>query len=345
MKILFLLIAILVSSNLFSQITLTSSNNPSPGNTMLSIDCDTAGISEGNSGANQTWSYPTLSRHDSISFHWVAASSTPYGSQFSTSNIASTFNDTDYSYFTTSSSSFISNGLGAPGLVIPYSDPQTNMQYPFTYSNSFTDSYAASFSAGGITVFRNGTTTVTCDAWGTLILPGGTFPNSIRVKYIDVSRDSSNPGAPIVLRSTNTSYSWYVSNKKFPVFQIGYYSGSFNGIPQPTTKSVIYYPNNPTIGIVQLSSIIPDQFNLMQNYPNPFNPQTKIRFDVPSASSNLRLVVFDELGREIAVLVNQNLSPGSYEVKWDATNLSAGVYYYRLFTENFTETKKMLLIK
>jgi hypothetical protein len=104
---------------------------------------------------------------------------------------------------------------------------------------------------------------------------------------------------------------------------------------------------NP-IGIESIGSAIPVNFKLHQNYPNPFNPLTTIKFDIPSAGTvprTVRLVIYDMLGREIAVLVNENLKPGSYEVKWDASNFASGMYFYKLKNGGFTQTKKMVLIK
>lgn len=108
----------------------------------------------------------------------------------------------------------------------------------------------------------------------------------------------------------------------------------------------IYYKRNLTgnIGINVISAEVPYKFSLSQNYPNPFNPSTKIRFDIPK-SEVIKLVVYDFLGREVAIPVNQQLNPGTYEVDFEGSTLTSGVYFYKLETENFTETKKMVLIK
>ncbi|HEY5124113.1 MAG TPA: T9SS type A sorting domain-containing protein, partial [Ignavibacteria bacterium] len=94
---------------------------------------------------------------------------------------------------------------------------------------------------------------------------------------------------------------------------------------------------------------IPDKFSLSQNYPNPFNPVTKIKFDIPSdvkrEMSNVKLIIYDILGKEITILVNEKLQPGTYEVTFDGSNLPSGVYFYQLRVGTYLETKKMLLIK
>ena len=97
-------------------------------------------------------------------------------------------------------------------------------------------------------------------------------------------------------------------------------------------------------GITPVSGDIPRQFSLEQNYPNPFNPVTNIKFAVPEAGF-VKLVIYDIMGREVNTLVSQSLKPGVYLADWDASVATSGVYFYRLFTNKFTETKRMLLIK
>jgi hypothetical protein len=98
------------------------------------------------------------------------------------------------------------------------------------------------------------------------------------------------------------------------------------------------------LGIEDQSNGIPSQFILAQNYPNPFNPYTTIRFQVPN-SSFVNLKVYDILGNEVATLVNEEKSTGSYEVEFDASGLSSGIYFYKLQAGSFVETKKMILMK
>jgi hypothetical protein len=90
-------------------------------------------------------------------------------------------------------------------------------------------------------------------------------------------------------------------------------------------------------------------FILQQNYPNPFNPTTTIRYSIPSnvkgKTSNVILKVYDVLGNEVATLVNEYKTAGSYEVDFDAAGLSSGVYFYKLQAGSLVETKKMLLTK
>jgi hypothetical protein len=110
------------------------------------------------------------------------------------------------------------------------------------------------------------------------------------------------------------------------------------------------YASNKKIIIANTSSIreigtnLPSNFELNQNYPNPFNPVTKIRFAVP-VSSNVSLTVMDITGRIISELFKGNIKAGNYEYTFNGSNLSSGIYFYKLQTDNFTQIKKMTLVK
>ena len=110
-----------------------------------------------------------------------------------------------------------------------------------------------------------------------------------------------------------------------------------------------YYENWDVFGIQQIGSEIPNTFSLYQNYPNPFNPSTKIKFDVKSIGKSekakINLVIFDIQGKEVIKLVDSELAPGTYEVDFDASSLPSGVYFYKLLSGKFSESKRMVLVK
>jgi hypothetical protein len=170
-------------------------------------------------------------------------------------------------------------------------------------------------------------------------------------------------------RSTDAGVNWgadtrltnNISNSRYPSIAL---SGSIVHVVWYDNRDggngEIYYKRNPTgntIGIKNISSEIPSSYSLQQNYPNPFNPTTKIKFDIapslsfpnaPIGNPLVVLKVFDLLGKELETLVNESAlggQPGTYEVQWDGTNYPSGVYFYKLITKGFTETKKMFLIK
>jgi len=113
----------------------------------------------------------------------------------------------------------------------------------------------------------------------------------------------------------------------------------------PVVKS--YYNScytNPPIGIEPVSSEVPLRFQLHQNFPNPFNSVTVIRYQL-MLKGLVTLRIFDVLGREVSVLVNEEQMAGIYEVKWDATDFQSGVYFYKLTAGEFNESRRMILIK
>ena len=89
---------------------------------------------------------------------------------------------------------------------------------------------------------------------------------------------------------------------------------------------------------------VPDAYSISQNYPNPFNPITTIKYQIPELSF-VTLKVYDVLGNEITTLLNEEKPVGSYQIEFDATILSSGVYFYKLQAGNFVKTKKMILLK
>jgi len=333
----------LFASQAFAQMTLTSANNPVAGDIDGYAICDTNNISQGNSGANQSWSFLSLIRQDSTNINFVSASSTPYSAQFPGSNLASTNDNSNYSFFTTSASNMFVNGYAGPDQLISYTDPQLYLQYPFTYGSSFSDIFSANYIISGSSVKRTGTTTVSGDAWGTINLPVGSFSNSLRVKYIISTRDSANIGIPVITVTNTTSYVWFVPGRKFPVFEIVYSTISINGTEFGNNKTV-NYNDGSTIGISNISNEVPDGYSLSQNYPNPFNPTTNLEFGI-SDLEFVSLKIFNTLGKEVATLVNEKLSAGTYKYSFDASELTSGIYFYTLKAGEYSETKRMILVK
>jgi len=102
-------------------------------------------------------------------------------------------------------------------------------------------------------------------------------------------------------------------------------------------------PGGPT-NVEVLSNEVPTEFSLNQNYPNPFNPITTINFSIQEASY-VSLKIFNSLGEEVETLVAEELSAGNFNYDWNAKGFASGIYFYKLQTENFFETKKMILLK
>jgi hypothetical protein len=188
-----------------------------------------------------------------------------------------------------------------------------------------------------------------------------------------------------VYRSSNGGNSWTLSNSGIPASYVsniisrganifagaadGIYQSSNNGnnwskvdgiSPYLYPKSLLLTDNylfsgivgngifkrslSEIIGIQNINTETPSKYSLSQNYPNPFNPMTNVKFSIVKAG-DVKIVVYDIQGREVQTLVNERLGAGTYEVRFDGSGLTSGVYFYKMVTDGFTETKRMLLIK
>jgi photosystem II stability/assembly factor-like uncharacterized protein len=151
-----------------------------------------------------------------------------------------------------------------------------------------------------------------------------------------------------IIKSTNAGQSWFeqqsgvtsILRSVDAIDSLIAYAVGDGGVIIKTT-------NGGITAIEPVSTEIPNQYSLFQNYPNPFNPTTKIKFAIPVGKGRDRsmIKIYDALGREISTLVNEELNPGTYEVDWNASNYPSGIYYYKIISGSFSETKKMLLIK
>jgi hypothetical protein len=128
------------------------------------------------------------------------------------------------------------------------------------------------------------------------------------------------------------------------IFNIGFLSDSVGWADSYYSNAVFKYVGSRLITSAKDEIVAPNSFQLTQNYPNPFNPSTAIKYELPN-SSNVKLSVFDVLGREVTLLVNERKEAGVHEVKFDATNLSSGVYFYRLHAGDFVQTRRLVVLR
>ena len=185
--------------------------------------------------------------------------------------------------------------------------------------------------------FRNrDSITYTVDGYGTLIVPGGHSQEALRIRkvgkysYVDTVNNWNIPLQYIFLAKNGASV------------QLG-----LEGTTDTSGVTKVRYINWNTPVPTDVRSIaeVPATFGLNQNYPNPFNPVTTIGYRVSGLGSSwVRLAVYDVLGREVAVLVNEQKSAGTYTVQFNAANLASGIYLYRLTAGSFVDTRRMMLV-
>ena len=133
-----------------------------------------------------------------------------------------------------------------------------------------------------------------------------------------------------------SGWDWYTSSGNCSFMNNDYYY-SYN-----CSELSAYYSLPTTIRNAENKLI--SIYSLSQNYPNPFNPMTAISYKI-FQNTNIKLVIYNSLGQEIANIVDKEHFPGNYDVKFDGTGLSSGVYFYRIISDSFVETKKMILIR
>ncbi len=151
-------------------------------------------------------------------------------------------------------------------------------------------------------------------------------------KYLFKTTDGGSTWTDVIdleVVSSNQTYDVMVDGEGYPWISCG--------------SSQIYTPST-IVSVKLVNKNVPDNFVLNMNYPNPFNPTTIISYSIPQASS-VSLKVYNVLGQEVANLINNRQNAGNYQVEFDASNLTSGIYIYTLQSANFTQSRKMLLIK
>jgi hypothetical protein len=241
--------------------------------------------------------------------------------------------------------------VGRPGLIITTTNggatwAQRTMYLPIQYGDStlfdvIYVNYQIGYACG-----NNGIVIKTTNGgvnWA--FLPTGVMSGLFGIFFSDSNTGTIVGNTGRIMRTTNGGNNWnnQVSPLNYPLEDveflnqdIGWIVG-FNGLILKTTTG-------GWTGIEPISSEIPNEFKLFQNYPNPFNPITKIKFQLPKSSS-VSLLIYDILGKEISNLVDEELKPGIYEVEFDGTSFSNGIYYYTLTANEYKETKKLVLLK
>ncbi len=139
----------------------------------------------------------------------------------------------------------------------------------------------------------------------------------------------------------NWSYQYITTYEPWDVMFLNQNTGWICGASGLILKTTT--GGEPT-NIRPISSKTPGIFSLFQNYPNPFNPKTKIKIQI-AKQGEANLIVYDALGRKVETLINKQLQPGTYEVEWDGSNYTSGVYFYRIEAVGFVDVKKMILLK
>lgn len=242
-----------------------------------------------------------------------------------------------------------------------FTRPKTIVNNSIVFNTSIQSTPGVNGAGGSATVFRNNI------IWGNQS-PGGfqISASGLQVRYCDVQGSypgGGNIGDDPMFDSTN-----YYLKSASPCVDNGDSSLIYEDPPDPNNPSIAKWPArgglrgdigayggpgskviaNTVVNIIHQNINSPEGFTLQQNYPNPFNPTTVIKYSIDKAQFTV-LSVFDILGNEVEVLINENQMPGTYSVEWNASNYPSGVYFYELkglTNQNiFSDKRKMILIK
>ena len=334
-----------------SQPTINSNWFPGAGTTLNQAMFDATNVSEGPAGANQNWNYnPPQTGLTQTNF--VTPASTPYASNFPTANIAAsvpTVGTPFYSYYNHTSSGTELVGFAYDDasagltLLMNYSDPQKQFQYPLTYNQQFTDNFTASYTVviAGLTIinYRYGTIYSHADAYGTITTPSGTFNNTLRVKTRQVTTDSAVyvgfPAPPTVQYSYITSFLWIGDNPgQMGLFQISYDTITDDqGTPPSYGKDGGYLLTSVGINEVNLKA------ESINAYPNPAKDFTYI--DAANLEpGDATLEVFDALGKLVKSQIILVGSGSNKSIILHTLEFNPGFYIL-----NITQNNKLLQSK
>lgn len=321
----------------FAQPVLTATGiNPIIGTTFSYTS--TSFFNQGAAGASQTWNFGSITGTAGNPSVCVAPSSTPQGANFPNANIS--FNSGGsgtYAYQKTSSSAYQNYGnVTSTGVIMPFSNPEDLLRFPFTFNNTYTDPWAVSFVNGGYTWYRTGTTTVTADGYGTLIIPSGTINNVTRIHFVQVYQDSVDLGGfPYIITYNNDEYMWYADGTHTAI--AASYTLTTSG---SSSSSGGFYLTN-TVGVNDINKFI----SAYDIYPNPASDQIKLDFTL-SQNKNVEVRLFNSLGEKLDVFERKNGIQGLNTIQMDISTLPKGIYFAQILLEgNIAQTKRFVVSK
>jgi Secretion system C-terminal sorting domain len=327
----------------FAQATLMNFNSsPTIGEKYQIVNSSTI-VTPGASGPSATWNFSSLAVASVTYTSTVPCDSTPYCDSFTTTSIAAYtpgsntlyYNESDTTklsingmYLSTSGGNVFINVIGAQTL--------DQFRYPFTYTSNYIDTVQASLylqSSGTFYAPTTLTSSINCDAWGTLTLPGGaTYNNVLRVHNTQKVTDTAGLGGfgALTIYTINT-YTWFDSNYHTALLTID----SATALGGGTTVNVSYLRKTPLA--VASVSMVPTDVTV---YPNPAQGETSLDFTSIN-NEQVRISLCDVAGREVAVIANSTFNAGKQHVSFNTASLEKGLYFIRLQSGSQSVTRKI----
>ncbi|CAN5290303.1 hypothetical protein BH09BAC5_BH09BAC5_22800 [soil metagenome] len=334
-NLLFSFTAILSVTFLTAQVALTNPvHGISVGNINNSYAADTVGVQAGSAGTSQTWNMSNLVIGSTLyTATYVTPASTPYGSSFSTSNLAVSDGSGTYGYYITGSTSLSLSGVANASTTIPYQNTEVSMVYPFGYSSNITDNFSSTYVSNSINVIRTGTIAVSADGTGTLILPSGSY-NVLRVKTVQLFTDSF-----VGLYSAQynfVTYAWYSGTERFPL--VNFNQMSITLMSSTTYSESVQVNSQVVMGIENAGKPTVD-LNL---FPNPATDHAQLNFSV-TENQSIAIQVTDLSGRIVSTIERGEINTGNYTETIDVSTLPKGIYLVNILGEKSIATQKLIV--
>jgi len=291
-------------------------------------------VNLGNTGGPQTWNFSNVPTEPFTSFiYYIDTAQTPYTGDYPGANLCSVYDfedSTEYSYYLSTPAEFSQMGISDPENNIKFGQPFKGFELPFTYTNNFSQNVSISGVSEGLTLSGSAKTTVKADAFGTVIIPAGTFP-ALRV-YRITEISATVLFFSIVQR--DTVWEWWTNQFQAPV--MSYHRSYLSALGEEEYD--VYADMFVAQTVADKEPAAPNKIDL-QITPNPTAGITTLRFDLPVAGK-ADIQVFDASGKIIRRESLGRAVPGEQTVDFDLSAASKGVYYVML-----RQRGKMLGIK
>ena len=337
----FLLISIiaLFSGTTFGQITLTASTHgPVLGDSIFLKLADTTGIQAGPAGAAQTWDFSSLVLDSSTTvLLYDDLANQTFAADFPNGDIALADLIGDFSILESNTNSLISHGINnATFGSAAFTDPQILMNFPVSFGtpNVNNDAFEAAITVLGFPVTLTGTSTTEADGYGTLILPGGTFNNVLRVKITSSTTASTLLGA---LTSDREDYYWYDANNKNYLFTFSVKIENAPILGTTVNKAAGVLANPSLVGLKNLTKGI----GTLSIFPNPVVDNLCLNLDIPQ-SGKYTLSVFSADGRLLLNEADVSMLSGNSKRNFDVSTLDGGIYFLNITGQGVAQTLRFV---
>ncbi len=274
----------------------------------------------GPAGAGVTWDFSQVSPNDSVTANYIDPATTIHAASFPSATVAGDITGTGLEYVNANSNFIARAGIDAGGVIMPYSDDEVIMNYPCTYTTTFTDSYTATFTAGGYIFYRQGTVDVNADAYGTLMLPWGSISTVLRLHLVENYTDSTSFSFNSY---TSDNYIYVTPGTHYYLCNIASLNNQFSGS---------YINQNSFTGLSKL-----DLNKFLHISPNPATEYLNIDF---AANEKILKTTITDITGKVVYSDAGNFSMKNQQIAVDYLN--AGFYLVNIETADRTFTQKFV---